>query len=1148
MKRLHLLSSCYERLIRTCVATVLFSFLFSSPVFAQAVLSTKSISSTIASGGDIYPQGTALDASGNYYLVGWFKGTVDMDPGSGVSHLISNGAEDCFVAKYNSSGGFVWARSFGGSIQDICRDVAIDANGDVIISGYFQASADFDPGPGLSRLTSNGNNDIFFAKYTSTGDFIFARSMGGTTNDSPSSLTLDGSGNIYLTGTLTSPTVDFDPGAGESTLTKIGAVDAWLARYDNNGNYVWAFNIGTTGSSQISPTKMTLANGSLYVTGYFTGGPVDFNPGPATNALTNKGISDIFVARYDLTGAYNTAFAVGGTGYDFAYGIAADGSGNIYITGKYESVVNFNPSGTANLTSAGQGDIFLAKYSATGGYLFAKSIGSVSDEVAQTVMVDDAGNPVIGGAFAGTIDFDPGSAVVNLTSNNGSRDAFLVKFNSSGTFTWARSIGGLNSDQAYTLVKAPSGNIITVGTFQGTVDFDPGSGVVNLTAPGSLNVGYCLRLNSSGNFVSVFAPQGYAAASASQTTGATWIDADNNYYVTGGFAKTVDFDPGPGETSLTAISYQDFFLAKYNAAGELVFVKTLGNASGGLQGMGIVTDAAGNIYTAVRFQGTLDADPGPATMNISSNGSYDILLLKLSSTGNYLASAQIGGTGAEVVNALIMDNEGALYITGQFLSTVDFDPGSGTSNLTSKGSGDAFIAKYNTNFNYLFAAQFGGTGNDIGNDIAVDNAGNMYTIGNFAGTADVDPSSSVFNLTSAGINDVFVSKLDKNGNFVYGMRLGGTGNDNGNAIEVDAAGNIYTAGMFNNTVDFDPGTGTTEFTSAGLGDAFLARYDPNGNFIAAGAYGGALNDIAQKIKLDTKGNIYLAGQFSSTQLTFDRMGNTFTYNNEGDADVFLAIFKPSLVYQAGRSIGGAVTDQLGGLSLDATGNIYMAGSFGGKATIDNLTGVSSVPFQSINTRDIFMAKFAVPEILPITLEKFTATLQQSEVVAKWTVSAQVNNNYFELERSADGKQFKSIGKVSGCTNCPERMDYQFTDKQPLTGVSFYRLKQTDLDARFTYSRIVRVSYYENNGQLKLIPTATTSGFTLSFLNRSNKDLPAVVKLTNTSGAVIQSTKVILKSGLNNIPMSLLDRSSGIYYVSLIISGSSNIQTAAVIRQ
>ena len=141
-----------------------------------------------------------------------------------------------------------------------------------------------------------------------------------------------------------------------------------------------------------------------------------------------------------------------------------------------------------------------------------------------------------------------------------------------------------------------------------------------------------------------------------------------------------------------------------------------------------------------------------------------------------------------------------------------------------------------------FAGQFGGTSNDYGNSIAVDASGNIYTTGYFAGTVDFDPSAGTYNLTSAGGNDIFISKLDASGNFVWAKQLGGTNDEKGNSIVVDASGNIYTTGNFAGTVDFDPGAGTFGLASTGNYDIFISKLDASGYFVWAKKMGGTSSD------------------------------------------------------------------------------------------------------------------------------------------------------------------------------------------------------------------------------------------------------------------------------------------------------------------
>lgn len=1150
MKSKLLHSSCY-RYVPACLATFFSFILFSSQLFSQSVISAKTISNTIASGGDIYGLGTTTDASGNIYLVGWFRATVDMDPGAGVYNMISNGTDDCFLAKYSSTGTFLWARSWGSGDQDLSRTVLIDPSGNLIVCGVFARTVDFDPGPGVSKVTSNGNQDVYISKFTPAGDFVYVKTFGGLTNDVVGGMTLDASGNIYLTGYITSAEVDFDPGPGVRTITKLGSSDGYVMSLDNNGNHRWSFTMGAT-SSQVSPNRTAISSdGFVYVTGSMYGtNPIDFNPDAAVNNLTSVGASDVFVAKYSTAGVYSNCFQLGGTGSDIGYGLATDGSGNVYVAGQFETTVDFNPSSsvTNNLTSLGYQDVFIAKYNSAGVYQYAKSIGTAAgSEMVNNIISDASGNVVMCGYYANTMDADPGAGVTNLVSN-GSWDAYVIKLTNAGVLTWARSIGGTLLDQAIALSQDASGNINITGYFNGTMDIDPGAGVKNVTSPTSIGSMFSLKLSSVGAHVSSFIPQAYTQNAASQQVNATWVDKDNNYYITGGFGKTVDFDPGPGVTTVTSVGYLDFFVAKYNAAGDLLFVKILTNTNGGNYGSAIATDASGNIYIAGRFQGTLDMNPGAGIANLTSNGQTDIFLLKLTSAGNYISAVAMGGTSVDGATAMVLDNAANIYITGVFYNAVDFDPGAATKTLTAKGGQDAFVAKYNSSLQLVWAAQLGGTSTEQGNDIAVDNSGNVYTTGNFWSTVDFDPGTGIFNLTSAGTGDAFVSKLDKDGNFVYAFQLGSSGNDNGFALALDADGNLLVGGNFNGTTDFDPGSGTTNLTSAGSIDAFLAKYNPSGNLIAARSFGGTDVDQIIKIKLDSKGNVYIAGTFASPQLPFYYKGSPVYYSTAGDADIFMAVLNPELNYLAGRNIGGAQTDQLGGLALDATGNIYVAGNFAGLATIDNLTGSDAYPFKTISTRDIFLAKFSVPEILPVTLEKFTAVPQRSEVLTKWTVSAQLNNEYFEVERSANGTQFTAIGRIAGCANCAEKMDYQFTDKQPLPGASYYRLKQTDIDGNYTYSKVVRVIFTDHAGKLTLYPTVTNSEFTLTYNNKATTDQPAMIRVVSATGTTIQNVKLVLKPGMNNIPLSLMKQAAGNYYVNLILTTSNSVQTATVIKQ
>jgi hypothetical protein len=220
---------------------------------------------------------------------------------------------------------------------------------------------------------------------------------------------------------------------------------------------------------------------------------------------------------------------------------------------------------------------------------------------------------------------------------------------------------------------------------------------------------------------------------------------------------------------------------------------------------GLAVDSFGNVYTTGYFSGTADFDPGPGTANLTGLGTKDnqnIFVSKLDSCGNYVWADCMGSTSASYANAIAMDSSGNVYTTGYFGGTGDFDPGSGTANLSSAGGRDVFVSKLDSSGNYVWAQALGG---QIGYGIAVDSSGNVYTTGYFTGTADLDPGPGTAYLTAGDGGEIFVSKLNSSGSYVWADRIGGT---TPHGIAVGSSGNVCTTGRLVGTADFDPGAGT----------------------------------------------------------------------------------------------------------------------------------------------------------------------------------------------------------------------------------------------------------------------------------------------------------------------------------------------------
>ncbi len=462
--------------------------------------------------------------------------------------------------------------------------------------------------------------------------------------------------------------------------------------------------------------------------------------------------------------------------------------------------------------------ILLSFFICANGQIFewARHMGGSSFDYGNAVAVDANGNVYTTGQFSLTADLDPGVGVYNLTAT-GNWSTFVSKLDDSGNFIWAKGILGTWSVTAFDITLDNQGNIYLTGFFTSTADFDPGSGTYNLTSAGQGDIFIC-KFDPAGNFV-------WAKKMGGSSYDYGWsvaVDGSGNVYITGEFQGTVDFDPGTGTNNLTSAGQSDIFVSKLDASGNFIWAKQFGGTSQD-KGKSIAVDGSGNVYTTGTFQGTADFNPGTGTFNFTSAGDADIFVSKLDASGNFIWAKQMGGTVSDEATAIALDNSGNVYTTGYFQGAADFDPGSGVFTLNSAGNDDIFISKLDASGNFVWAKQMSGTSYANANSMALDATGNIYLTGFFEGTVDFNPDNGTMNITSEGQGDIFISKLDDSGNFVWATKMGGAHLDMGNSISVDALGKVYTTGYFQGAVDFDPGSGVYNLTPAGGYDCFVHK-------------------------------------------------------------------------------------------------------------------------------------------------------------------------------------------------------------------------------------------------------------------------------------------------------------------------------------
>ncbi len=415
-----------------------------------------------STGGEMV-MGTAYDANGYLYTVGWYS-SASITFGSITLTNPGNFTADIFVVKYDPAGNVIWAKSYGGTDGDLGNGITVDASGNVYITGWY-TSANLTMGSHTVTNTSTGNSEIFIAKINSAGTTQWLKSVGGTTNERGYGITCDASGNVFVTGGFGSPSVNF--GSGSLTNSGTSTQDFFIAKYDAAGTSLWAKSAGGT-SSEMGYSAACDSLGNVYVTGVFSSASVNFGSGAVSNAAT--GTQDIFVVKYNGSGTAAWAARAGGSQDDFGNAIAVKGTG-VYVTGGFNSTSLLFGSTTLTNAMAGTSDIFVARYDLSGASVWARKSGGADSEAGNGIAADSAGNIYLTGYFiSSSISF--GSITINDFSV-GYRDLYVASYNNAGTPLWATAVGSTYDETSNAIsVGASSAHVYIGGTFNsGVVSF-----------------------------------------------------------------------------------------------------------------------------------------------------------------------------------------------------------------------------------------------------------------------------------------------------------------------------------------------------------------------------------------------------------------------------------------------------------------------------------------------------------------------------------------------------------------------------------------------------------------------------------------------------------------------------------------------------
>ncbi|WP_370088627.1 T9SS type A sorting domain-containing protein [Ekhidna sp.] len=459
-----------------------------------------------------------------------------------------------FIGGLTRSQNFDWAIANGGESYQTTYDIVINEDGSTLSTGTFYGDIDVDPGDDeLIFAASGGENgeNIYIQKLDEKGGLLWAKQITG--NVYSPSISIDQSGNIFLSATFSIYTLDADPGEAEYILTPTGR-DGLILKLNSEGEFIWAKQIG--GDDNQSATRIvTDNNGNVVIAGNFRG-TADFNPNQATYDLTSNGNYDNYLLKLDENGNFIWAISYGGNDWEYTYDLLLDSNDEIVVSGYFTNSVDFDSGeGTheVNSTNTGQPDAFILKLNKNGNFQWVTQFTNVENEAGYYITIDEADNVYTAGNFYGTVTYGEHE----LTAR-GDVDIILIKLSSNGELVWAHSMGGYSWDSAYGIASDKSGSVYTTGLYAEIVDMDPGEGTYNLSSVDGSDDIFVQKMTTSGEFV-------WAISVGSD--GFDWgttIDVSTNgdVFVGGSFRGTVDFNFSEDQFEITSVHQDDAFLLK----------------------------------------------------------------------------------------------------------------------------------------------------------------------------------------------------------------------------------------------------------------------------------------------------------------------------------------------------------------------------------------------------------------------------------------------------------------------------------------------------------------------------------------------------------------------------------------------------------
>jgi hypothetical protein len=982
----------------------------------------------IASTGADQVYGIATDPSGNVLVIGYYSAEVTIynqgPSGSGVVTLPFTGGNDVFVAKYSSAGAVLWAARIAGTTTsgDVGYGIATDTSGNVVVTGYYSATVTiYNQGPSGTvgtTLSNAGGQDCFVAKYSSAGAVLWAARIASTNTDQGLAIATDSSGNVLVTGSYRAALTIYNQGpsgTAGTTLPFTASIDCFIAKYSSDGAVLWAARITSAGNDQGNGIA-TDTSGNVVVTGnYSSAGTIVYNQGPSGSGVVTlpfTGGQDCFIAKYSSAGEVLWATRITGstTSSDQGKAIATDPSGNVVVTGSYQTILTIYNRDTTTATTlplTGGTDVFIVKYNPDGFITNAPTSAS-SNVLVSAMYTPSTFLPFVNGftqtALPGTTLTTTGIFVGGPSNYFSGTISEVLVFGTTLTDGQRQSVEGYLSRKwgigTRLLTTHPFYSLPPFNRYFNPTDV-PGcslwlDGIDNSTMNSTTTVtswsdksrlnntmtgtatwtGSNMSFNGStqafSNTAYVFPISNYSMfAVYSNTTAPAASAYMNAVYGSNGFPMLGTFDVAKNVSARSVVANTGALTAPTQVGWATRIAGT-----GADFGQGVATDPSGNVFVTGLYQNecTLFNASGTIGITLSTAAGFDdCFVAKYSSDGAVLWAARITGADRDAGQWVATDPSGNVFVTGKYKAAITLYNSSGVSNAALPYDGfntdECFVAKYSSAGAVLWAARIGSTGSDQGMGIATDTSGNVFVTGYYGATLTLYNTGGTTGATLAfngNTEDGFVAKYTSAGTLSWAAQITSTGDDRGFAIATDTSGNVFVTGYYQAACTLYNANGTSGATlsSAGVVDCFLAKYSSAGAVLWVAQIASIGTDQGLGIATDPSGNVIVTGYYDNAFTLYNANGTsgaTLPFSNPY-GDVFIAKYSSAgSVLWAARMAGSPLNSFEFGeaIATDMSGNIFVFGYFLNSAlTLYNTDGTTGATLSYSGVHDCFLAKYS----------------------------------------------------------------------------------------------------------------------------------------------------------------------------------------------